>query len=506
MAHRNGRFATGLLSSLLSAAMLVLAFHPYNQWYFAFIALVPMLVAEHLLLPVKWSGLAPAIGIGGWLFVFLGYMFGTNPTGRVIQVVVLVIIIIQVITTPGIRRFHLKTGYRYFIVYGLADWVGFEMVRSFIPPINTHAFMAQTMYTQPWMIVPISVFSIYGLSLVIILVNFVLARAVMSRMDGKWGLVPTINFSSLRLRRAVWITVAVLAIWAGTAVVIFSRESTSPPTLKVAAVQHNYPTPGHQAPPLEQLDRIKALSTQARSAAAQGARLIVMPELGLGFDPQQIHTEAFRNLASETGAYLFIGYGVDDLRGWRNEMVLLSPEGEFGEVYGKNHPTSPGEPRIISSGKYPVYQLPEGYSTGQALPVISTLICNDVHYTDVSRRLARNGARLIAVPTLEGPGIALEQVAQSVMRAAENRMAIVKSDVAYASAVIDPYGRILALRNGAPEGEAFALVEEVPLVDHHTVYSRTGDLIGWICLAGLLFFMFFRGMLSRPEEDKIPGK
>lgn len=291
------RFVTGLLSGLLTAAMLVLSFHPYNQWYFAFFALVPMLVAEHLLFPVKWSGLAPAVGIGGWLFVFLGYMFGTSPTGRVIQVVVLIIIVIQGFTTPGIRRFHLNTGYRYFVLYGLVDWVGFEMVRSFIPPINTHAFMAQTMYTQPWMILPISVFSIYGLSLVIILVNFVMARAMLSWMDGRWGLETVGFFDTRHLRRSVAVTVTVLVIWAGTSALILSRAPSSPSSLIVAAVQHNYPVPGHQASPEEQQERVRVLAEQSRLAAALGAQLIVMPELGLGFDPQQDFTGQFREIS-----------------------------------------------------------------------------------------------------------------------------------------------------------------------------------------------------------------
>ncbi|MBA4408693.1 MAG: hypothetical protein Q8S54_05280 [Bacteroidota bacterium] len=43
------------------------------------------------------------------------------------------------------------------------------------------------------------------------------------------------------------------------------------------------------------------------------------------------------------------------------------------------------------------------------------------------------------------PGIAFEQVAQSVLRAVENRVAVVKTDVAYAAAIIDPNGNIIAL-------------------------------------------------------------
>ncbi len=99
------RIAAGVGVSALTAVMLILAFHPYNVWFLAFFALVPMPVAQHRILPRKWSGLASAIGVGGWLFVFLASMFGGSPAARVIQIVVLVIIVVQVFTLPGVRRF-----------------------------------------------------------------------------------------------------------------------------------------------------------------------------------------------------------------------------------------------------------------------------------------------------------------------------------------------------------------------------------------------------------------
>lgn len=37
-----------------------------------------------------------------------------------------------------------------------------------------------------------------------------------------------------------------------------------------------------------------------------------------------------------------------------------NPSGEFLEVYGKNHPTFGGEPRIATAGVYPVYDAPLG--------------------------------------------------------------------------------------------------------------------------------------------------
>ena len=486
------RIAAGLGVSTLTAVMLILAFHPYNVWFLAFFALIPMLIAQHRILPRKWSGLAPAIGVGGWLFVFLASMFGGSPAARVIQIVVLVIIVVQVFTLPGVRRFHEQTDYRWFVLQGVADWVGFEMIRSFIPPINTHAFIAQTMYTQPWMLQPISIFSIYGLGVLLIFINFALTQGVLILFDGNWRLeeMPLLN----RRTTLRWLAGAGvgLAVWVGISFAIISAAPKDAPIIRVAAIQHNYPQPGHQDTVESQALRLAALSQQARAASGQGAQLIVMPELGLGFDPQEEYSAELGALAAEANAYLLIGYGLDDPGGWRNEAVMLTPDGQFLEVYGKNHPTSPGEPPIITSGVYPVYET--------SLGKLGTIICNDVHWTDTSRTLVLKGAQLITLPTLEGPGMALEQVAQSVLRAVENRVAIVKADAAYAAAIIDPYGKIVALRNGSPDGAAFALVADVPLGTSGTLYSKLGDWVGWLSLAGFIFFTALQEITKRQQR------
>jgi len=486
------RIALGILISLLTSAMLILAFHPNNIWYLAFFALVPMLIAQYRLLPIKWAGLASAIGIGGWLFVFLTAMFGNNPAARVIQIVVLVIVVIQIFTAPGLRRFHEKSAYRWFVLQGVVDWVGLEMVRSFIPPINTHAFISQTMYTQPCLMQPISIFSLYGLSMLIILTNFALAQTFLLLFDKYWHLEDFPTFKPGSVFR--WLAVAgvALVVWIAIGSLLLNARFEKTPSIRVAAIQHNFPVPGHQDTPESQLARLEELSKQTRLAASQGAQLAVWPELGLGFDPQVEHRAELEALAAETNLYIFIGYGLDDPRGWRNEMVLLTPAGEFLQVYGKNHPTSPGEPRIITSGVYPVYQTPLGN--------LATIICNDVHFTDTARTLASMGAQLVAVPTLEIAGIAIEQVAQSVFRAVENRVAVVKTDVAYAAAIIDPFGRIVAYQNGSPDGQAFALVADVQLGTPSTFYTRNGDWLGWFNLAGFVFFIVFQMAVERKKR------
>jgi apolipoprotein N-acyltransferase len=151
-------------------------------------------------------------------------------------------------------------------------------------------------------------------------------------------------------------------------------------------------------------------------------------------------------------------------------------------VYGKNFASSPGEPRIITSGTYPVYETELGN--------LATIICNDVNFTVTTRTLAKNGARLIAVPTFEpfAPGLGWEQRTQAVLRAVENHVSIVKAESAGISMIVDPFGRIVAQAN-LPAGVANALVADVPLGTGATLYTRfLGNWMGWVSLAGFIVF------------------
>jgi apolipoprotein N-acyltransferase len=386
----------------------------------------------------------------------------------------------SVSATPKVRKFHVKTGYRWFVLQGAVEAAGVEMIRSFIPPINTHAFWAQTMFAQPWMLQPISIFGVYGLTVVLLMINNALALSLIMAYDRR------AKDAYLKIEPGVgvrWLAVTgvALVLWVGLSLFTLAGAPRNPETVRVAAVQHGFARAGHIDPDT-QLERLQALVEQTRLAAKQGAQLVVWPELGLGFDPQVEHTTELQALAVETGAYILIGYGVvtpnDE---WRNEAVMLTPKGEFLMVYGKNFPTTPGEPPTITRGSYPVYET--------SLGNLATIICEDVNHPVTTRTLARNGAQLITVPTLEtgAPGLGWEQRTQVVLRAVENRVATVKVDVAGIAMVVDPYGHILANKT-LSEGEPYALVADVPLGTGDTAYTRLGDWIGWITLVGVVVF------------------
>jgi len=65
---------------------------------------------------------------------------------------------------------------------------------------------------------------------------------------------------------------------------------------------------------------------------------------------------------------------------------------------------------------------------------------------------------------------------------------MVKADGGFDSAVVDPYGRILALAVYPQGGEA-TLVANVPLGNGKgTLTTSLGDWTGWLALSGMIFF------------------
>ena len=489
------RIVLGIMLSAATTIMLITAFPPTNIWPFAFFCMVPMLVAQHRFLPLKWSWIASAIGGTLWVLWLVVMLFGIKAETWFILLIPIIAFIKDYFTTKSNRLFHESTRYRYFVLEGVFGWVGFEMIRSLIPLVRTHGFIGHTLHTQPWLIQPVSIFGVYGLNLVIILINYALAQGIFALIDRKWQWddVPAV---SKRLVNG-WLLGAgsALVIWVAISLIILAGAPKDPETVRVAAVQSGVPIPAHWPPDQPQEERLANLTEQTRTAAQQGAQLVVWPELGIGFDPQVEHTDELRALAAETNATLVIGYGIATETESRNAAVPLTPSGEFLPIYGKSH-VPPGEPLDPDAGKYPVYKT--------ALDTWGTIICHDTNFSESGRIMARKGARLLAIPTFEAyiPGFENIFYIQMLFRSVENRIATVKADSAFSSSIIDPYGRILALRSGAPDGEAFALVADVPLGTPGTLYTRLGDWVGWLSLIGFIFFMVLPDVIKKRQKKQ----
>lgn len=90
---------------------------------------------------------------------------------------------------------------------------------------------------------------------------------------------------------------------------------------------------------------------------------------------------------------------------------------------------------------------------------------------------------------------------QALFRGAENRVSTVVAGN-FTAAMMDPYGRILAKRAHRSERAEVPLVVDVPLGRGNTIYNRVGDWLGWVSLAGYVFFMFAGDALEKWESKR----
>lgn len=490
------RFLLGLLFSILSGVMLLFSFPPYGIWWLIWIAFVPGIFAQYRLFSEKFSSLAPAIYLLVWLGPYLARLFGTafGPFFTYLGVLIAVIAYF----TYRERAFIERTGYRWLVLQGAVAWVGFEMVRAtFIPVIATSAFLGYSQATQAWLIQPVSIFSVYGLNLLIMLVNYVLALTALAWYDRRQNMTSGVKIGIPMVRNWLAVTGTILVVWVVSSLVILNSAPENPPTIRVAALRANYPLPAHRDQENTSQDRFDTFAQQAREAASQDAEVLFTSEMMFNFDPQVEFTDEFRSIAEETGAYIFIGYSVlNEEEPSRNQMVLLSPDGIFSDVYNKTH-IPPGERYDEKGGTFPTFETIFGR--------MGALICADGNYTDVARKLTQNGAQLIAAPYFEFPGFGEQLWQNTTFRAVENQAAVVVSGATSVAAVIDPYGRQLAL-DVYKDGSDVVLVSDVSLgTGKGTVYTSLGDILGWASLVALVAFMIYMPLEKRQAKKQAKG-
>ncbi|HET6873553.1 MAG TPA: nitrilase-related carbon-nitrogen hydrolase [Acidimicrobiales bacterium] len=459
-----GRLGLGLGLAGLSAVLAGACQPPYGWWCLVAVAWVPMLVAQHQVLPRRFSALAPGVGIGGY---YAWYLYGTVDASfaRWMLAIPIVVAVAVVLGNLGERASAEATGYRRMVVGFPLVWTAAEFLRGFAPGIGTQGYLAYALFREPRLIQPVSIFGIHVLNLLILMVNWAVALGVVAALRRRSRPGPPAIPARVVRRWGVGLA-ATAAGWVLASAAIYQRPV---PTVAVAAIQ-----PGTHAQDGVELARSV---TQSRRAAASGARIIVWREKALAGDPRVKPAGAVLNgLARQTGAYLVVGYQVVTPRGQRNEAAVISPDGRFLGVYGKQHPAImfADDQTSLTAGGMPIYRTPYGR--------LSTIICFDLDYTDTARQAARRGAQILAVPSWDPPGDATKHYALLVFRAIENRLSVIKAESAYDSAIIDPYRNIVA-DVVTPGGSSATLEASVAAGSGHTPLTVFGDLWGWLVVA-----------------------
>ncbi len=485
------RIVFALALALCSGLLATLAFPPFGAWPLIFVAFVPMVVAQHRVAPTRWSGVVVGLGVGAYFSGQLSMGLEQDSVAIVFQLFPLYVALIVTALAWGSRRFHERTGYRWFVLSTPLAWVALDWLRASSPVSvsgGTWANPVYALYHIPSFLQPVSVFGVYGLELLLLVVNWAVALLVIGALDRRRDRDAT----TWRIARvgAAGAGTALLA-WGLLSVALLDSPGDGDETVRVAAVQTGVVIDGDADREL----RYERDLEQTRDAAAEGAELVVWSEKGLRLDPQAERTRELQALTRETGANVVIGYGgYDNADGLQiNELVLLTPEGDFSETFGKDHPGTFAGDYSDTGGTYPVHETSVG--------PVGTVICYDLDFTDTARNMTRNGARIIAAPSSDVTAIADTHYTHLVFRSIENRVPTVKADSRFDSAIVDPWGRIVE-HTANPSGRVQAtLVADVPLGSGKSVYVSLGDWVGWVALVGMLGFAGY-GLLVRRRSRR----
>ena len=470
----------GLALSALSGFLLVWSMEDFGVGGLIWFALVPGLVATHRVLPRRLSGFGIGIPIGMLFQGYLGPGLGDADLAWYLYIYGLWIGLFVALLAHRSRAFHRRTGYRWFLLSFPATYVALEYARTQLTEVfgGSWGMLAYAMYERPAFLQPVSVFGIHGMNMLILVVNMALAAAALAWLRQRDDDDATPAPSTAAATRGLAIVGAVILAWGVASVLMLEQPE---PDVTVAAIQPD-PYDRTKVADISQEEELRRNIEQTRFAAANGAELVVWHEAGLQMDLRDPDVQSpFARLSDELDIHLSIGWQVPTDDGRRlNEVATFGPDGSFLGTYGKSHPGEFAGDFSDRPGEYLTYETDFG--------TFGSIICFDLDFLDSARTVANLGAGILAVSSNDVQGIAEKHYTHLVFRAIENRLAVVKADSSWDSAIVDPWGRIIDVFASQATGRA-TLIAAVPVGTGDTFYARHGDWFAWLAAALALLAM-----------------
>lgn len=377
-------------------------------------------------------------------------------------------------------------------------WVGFEYLRSFLFTGFPWALIGYSQIPRLQLIQVSDMVGVYGVSALIALANVSLFMGWQALCGGSWqGRRVSGRLGAAGIVAAAGLTVLAWG-YGELRIREIDRIAAAAPVVRAAVIQGNIEQsqkwdPAFQAATIERYIRLSL------AAGEQHPDLIVWPESSAPFYFLREVPPTRMLLAGVAAAdtYFLIGAPAFEHRGpetdYFNRAYLLGPGARVLGHYDKSH--------LVPFGEYTPYKEylpflgkmvahvgdfaagPKGRTLDWNGRALGVQICYEIIFPALSRALTRNGAALLITITNDawygttaGP---YQHFELAVLRAVENRRALVRAANTGISGFIDPAGRVLDRTGLMVEA---ARVRPLPLLEVETLYTRHGDLFAAGCL------------------------
>ncbi|MDW8262367.1 MAG: apolipoprotein N-acyltransferase [Phycisphaerales bacterium] len=538
-----------LFSSVASAAVLNLAFAPFNQFYLAWVALAPWLIA------VARSGSAwTAAGLGfasGLMFfgIMLHWLWHATIPGTFALLLYLSLywalaggVIHRVARLAGVFPGHSATGsvipLLKFALGAAAVWTTCEWLRGWVFGGFPWASLSQTQVPAVLLCQIAELTGHFGISFWLVLINALIAGLVLTQFRAR----PVLAGSAVA--GSVTLGVVAFGLWRCAEVV----PSDGP---NILIVQPDFPHArgGARRVTFDQQIRFHFQTTeQALQQASEPVDLIVWSETVLpAMNPEAIRRSTnpahatelekrLRDLVQRNNTSLvFGGYALLKLEASRsdadvrNSTYLYAPDAlpqrydkihlvPFGETvwfkdsipwlhrllfklaaYSVEYVITPGDRAAMTVFSIPCHRRGPGDSSAtQRVRFITPICFESINSALVAQMLREPGggkrADLIVNITNDGwfnRFHKAQNMQMSRLRAVENRLWMVRASNTGISGVIDPAGRLV---ESLPAGREGVIVRRVGIDPRATPYTRLGNWFPALCagvsmlmLVGILF-------------------
>jgi len=491
-------FASGLL--------LALSLPPFKLSFLALVALVPLffyLDRNPTASRIIRGGIVTAVVYFGinlnWL-IYVGRFSWLIYPGYATIIFIYTCNFFVFILAVVFARTYLSIDYAYTAPFA---WVISERLRAYGDIGFPWSTFGYSLTAFPFFLQFADVVGVYGVSFVLVLLNVLLFRAIRDR------------------RYAVAWLLVFCAVNAYNAFRWFGGIGQPAGYIDVAVIQPNVPQrlKWNEAYSLQIVKKLFAMQQRALQTRPV---LVVWPETAIPFYIDERRPFALTEMGKlppqnsyiVTGT-LNIGYSDGGLAHFYNTAALFDPRGEMLGRYKKIYlvPGSElypfrqviGFTRTFFSIQRITYGAMESGKDAVVFSIpaakFSVLICYESVYPQLCRAFRLRGAEFLVNVTNDawfGRSFApYQHAAFLVMRAIENRMAIVRSANTGISGFVDPTGKWMQKSGLFSER---ILSARIPMTRSITFYTRHGDLVVYVSYA-VLGFLAIKAVLKKIREE-----
>ncbi len=245
--------------------------------------------------------------------------------------------------------------------------------------------------------------------------------------------------------------------------------------------------------------RIDTLLSRTQKASEMGAKIIVWNEISLilnQIQKQDLLSE-IKEFCKTSRVYVLLAFleylPSENNKPFYNKSIMLNPDGDVAWEYSKSFLHPYAEAPVINEGNYSIPHIDSKYGR------VGNVICADLDLPGYISQAGKNSIDIMLVPAYDWEEITPLHSQMACHSGIQFGFSIIRSNGKGVSAVYDYKGKEISSLNTFKSDEKI-LVAEIPVKSKSTIYSKTGDILAFLCIV-FVFLIAVRRIFKKRGSD-----